>query len=156
MWATLLLVGLTAALGAEWLGLLHASARGATREEILPHTRPWAIAIVVTLALTFAWTGGESFAHHLRLRRQLALGLADPVVANRLLLWALSAFATVVVCAVLAACMRAGLAPLRHPLPLALIGVAALSASSCWTLAFLPPDGYLEAVRRRSAERTAR
>jgi hypothetical protein len=41
------------------------------------------------------------------MRRQLALGLGDPVVANRLLLWALSGFATVTLCAVLAASMPA-------------------------------------------------
>ena len=62
LWATLLLLGVAGALGAEWLGLLNASSRASTMEEILPHTRPWAIAIVVTLAVAFAWTGSESFA----------------------------------------------------------------------------------------------
>ena len=151
LWGTLLLVALSAVLGAEWLGLLHASAHGTTMEEILPHTRPWAIAIVGTLALSFAWTGGESFAHYLRLRRQLALGLGDAVVANRLLLWAIAGFATVALCAVIAACMLAGLAPLRHALPLTLIGVAALCAGGCWTLAFLPPAWYLAVLRSRAA-----
>jgi hypothetical protein len=47
--------------------------------------------------------------------------------------------------------MRAGLAPLRHVLPLALIGGAALGASACWTLAFLPPAAYLAALRQRAA-----
>ena len=152
LWATLLLVGLVGALGVEWLGLLHASARGATMEEILPHTRPWAIAIVTSLALAFGWTAGESFAHYRRLRRQRALGLGDPVVANRLLLWAIAGFATVLLCAVIGASMGAGLAPLRHGLPLAAIGSAALCASTCWTLAFLPPAWYLAALRGRSAQ----
>jgi hypothetical protein len=151
LWATLALLVIAGALGAEWLGLLEASARGRTMEEILPNTRPFAIAIVATLGLVFAWSGAEALAHWARMRRQLALGLGDPVVANRFLLWALSGFATVVLCAVLAASMRAGLAPLRHVLPLALIGGAALGASACWTLAFLPPAAYLERVRRRFA-----
>jgi hypothetical protein len=151
LWATLLLLLLAGALGAEWHGLVAASARGRTMEEILPHTGPFAIAIVTTLGLVFAWSGAESLAHHGRMRRQLALGLGDPVVANRLLLWALSGFATVALSAVLAACMHAGLAPMRHPLPLALIGGAALLASACWTLAFLPPAAYLDALRRRAA-----
>jgi hypothetical protein len=50
--------------------------------------------------------------------------------------------------------MWAGLAPLRHALPLTVIGAAALGASACWTLAFLPPPAYLEAVRRRFAARS--
>jgi hypothetical protein len=153
LWATLLLVLLAGALGAEWLGLLHASARGTTMEQILPHTRPWGIAIVATLALSFAWTGCEAWRYHRRLRRQLALGLGDPVVANRVLLWAVAGFATVVLCGVIVACMLAGLAPLRHALPLAAIALAALCTSACWLLAFLPPAAYLAAVRRHAPAR---
>jgi hypothetical protein len=151
LWATLLLLGVAGALGAEWLGLLNASSRASTMEEILPHTRPWAIAIVTTLALAFGWTGGESLAHYRRLLRQRAVGLGDAVVANRMLLWAIAGFATVLLCAVIGACMLAGLAPLRHALPLTAIGAAALCASTCWTLAFLPPASYLAAVRGRIA-----
>jgi hypothetical protein len=153
LWATLLLVLLVGALGAEWLGLLHASARGATMEEILPHTRPWGVAIVSTLGLAFAWTGAEAFVVHRRLRRQLAFGLGDPVVANRMLLWAAAGFATVLLCGAIAACMLAGLAPLRHALPLGAIALSALSTSACWLLAFLPPARYLAALQRRAAAR---
>jgi hypothetical protein len=151
LWATLLLVLAVGALGVEWLGLLHASARGTTMEEILPHTRPWGVAIVATLALAFAWTGCEAWAYHQRLRRQLALGLGDPVVANRMLLWAAAGFATVLMCGAIAACMLAGLAPLRHPLPLVAIALSSLCASACWLLAFFPPASYLTALRRRGA-----
>ena len=149
LWATSLLVVIAGVLGAEWLGLITASARGRTMAEILPHTRPWGIAIVATLAVVFGWTGVESFAYYAKLRRRLAIGLADPVVANRLLLWAVAGFAIVVLCTVIAASMLAGLAPLRHALPLAAIGAAAVVASVCWTLAFLPPASYLAALRRR-------
>jgi hypothetical protein len=51
---------------------------------------------------------------------------------------------------VIVACMAVGLAPLRHALPLAAIGAAALCASTCWMLAFLPPRSYLDALRRRA------
>jgi hypothetical protein len=121
--------------------------------EILPHTRPWGIAIVATLALVFAWTAAESLAYHAMLRRRIALGIADPVVANRVLLWAIAAVATVVLCGVIAASMLAGMAPMQHALPLCAIGAAALVASTCWTLAFLPPASYLAALRERSPVR---
>jgi hypothetical protein len=150
LWATLLLVLVVGALGAEWLGILLASASGSQLEVVLPRTRPWGIAIVGTLALVFAWSGCESLAYHARLRRQLAIGLGDPVVANRMLLWAVAGFATVTLCVAIAGCMLAGLPPLRHPLPLAAIAMAALSASACWTLAFLPPAAYLARVRARA------
>jgi hypothetical protein len=90
--------------------------------EILPHTPPWGIAIVVTLALVFAWTAAQSLAYHAMLRGRVALGIADPVVANRVLLWAIAGIATVVLYAVIAASMLAGLAPMQHALPLCAIG----------------------------------
>jgi hypothetical protein len=139
--ATLALLLLSGILGAEWLGLVLASGKGSTMQEIFPHTRPWGIAIVTTLALVFAWTAFESIAYAAKLRKRIALGLGDPDVARRMGLWAAAGLATVAVCAVIAACMLAGLPPLEHRLPLAALGVAPLVASVCWTLAFLPRRG---------------
>jgi hypothetical protein len=155
LWATALMVFLVGLCGVEWLGIVQASASGDTLAEVLPRTRPWGIAIVTTLAAVFAWTGCESLAHYRRLRRQLLLGLADPVVANRLWLCAVAGFATVGLGAAIAGCMLAGLPPLRHPLPLMAIGVAALTASVCWALAFLPPAAYLASIRRRASAASA-
>lgn len=156
LWATMLFVLIAGALGAEWLGLVTASASGATLEEVLPRTRPWGVSIVSTLALVFAWSGCESLVLYRKLRRQLALGLADPVVADRILLWAIAGMATVVLCAAIAGCMLAGMAPLAHPLPLVAIAATALCSSLCWTLAFVPPASYLARVRARSAVAAAR
>jgi hypothetical protein len=155
LWATALMAFLVGLCGVEWLGIVHASASGDTLATVLPRTRPWGIAIVATVAAVFGWSGCESFAHYRRLRRQLALGLGDPVVANRIGLWAVAGFATLGLCAVIAGCMAAGQAPLQQPLPLAAIAVAALAASTCWTLAFLPPEAYLASIRRRAAAAAA-
>ncbi|MEN8162342.1 MAG: hypothetical protein ABFS41_19885 [Myxococcota bacterium] len=151
LWATALMAFLVGLCGVEWLGIVTASASGDTLAVVLPRTRPWGIAIVSTVAFVFAWSGYESLAHYRRLRRQLALGLGDPVVANRLGLWAVAGFATTALCCVIDGCMLAGLAPLGHAVPLAAIGVAALTASACWTLAFLPPEAYLVSIRHRAA-----
>jgi hypothetical protein len=146
------LVGLAAlALAAEGIGLMTASSRGSTMDEILPHTRPWAIAIVATVAAAFAWSAMESLRYHARLRRRLALGLADPVVVDRFALWTLSGLATVGVCTGIVGSMLAGFAPLRDAVPLVAIAAAGLTASISWYLAFLPPAAYLGWVRRRSA-----
>lgn len=151
LWATALMALLVGLCGVEWLGIVHASASGDTLAAVLPRTRPWGVAIVSTLAAVFAWSGFESLAHYRRVRRQLVLGLGDPVVANRLWLWAVAGFATVGLGCVIAGCMLAGLPPLRHALPLTAIGVAALTGSVCWALAFLPPEAYLASIRRRAA-----
>jgi hypothetical protein len=155
LWATALMAFLVGLCGVEWLGIVQASATGDTLAVVLPRTRPWGIAIVGTLAAVFAWTGFESLAHYRRLRRQLVLGLADPVVTNRVWLWAVAGFATVGLCAAIGGCMWAGLPPLGHPLPLMAIGIAALSASVCWGLAFLPPSAYLASIRRRASASAA-
>jgi len=150
LWATAGMAFLVALCGVEWLGIVSASASGDTLEVVLPRTRPWGIAIVCTLSAVFAWTGLESLVHHRRLRRRLALGLADPVVTNRMWLWSVSGFATVGLGTVIAACMLAGLAPLGHALPQVAICAAALTSSACWTLAFLPPAAYRDSIRRRA------
>lgn len=45
---------------------------------------------------TFAWNALESFWLHDQLRRRLALGLAEPEVVNRVLLWGIGSFAAFV------------------------------------------------------------
>lgn len=149
-WARTLVVLAALALGAQFAGILYGSQLGQTLEQIVPHTRPWALGTVSTVALSFAWTAAEALPYHARLRRRLALGLADAVVVNRMLLWGVSGIAAAVLCAVLASTMLAGQAPLRDPLPLAVIGVAGTFASCTWYLAFLPPEAWLRFVRRRS------
>lgn len=143
------------ALALEWLGLVRASAGGRTMEEILPHTRPFGIAIVLTLAAAFAWTAFESFAWWSRLRKRTEIGLADPVVADRMRLWGAAGVAVATLCAVLALSMAMGLAPMRHAVPLGCIALAAIVASVCWTLAFLAPASYREGVRARAARATS-
>ena len=43
----------------------------------------------VGFTLPFGWAGTEAFAQHLQARRRVRLGLCDPLVCNRFLLWAL-------------------------------------------------------------------
>jgi hypothetical protein len=142
------------ALAVQWVGLLSASSRGASLDEIVPHTRPWALAIVLTLALGFLWTAVESLTYHALLRRRLALGLADPVVTNRFLLWGLSGLATVALSATVAASLLAGHAPLRDTPPLVCIALAGVVSAGTWYLAFLPPAPYLRFLRRREPARS--
>jgi hypothetical protein len=149
-WARLLVGLAVVVLAIEWWGLVQASGKGTTLDEIIPHTRPWALAIVGMVSLSFLWTAVESLDYHRMLRRRLALGLADPVVVNRFLLWAFSGFALVALCAAIMASMLAGYAPLRDGPPLLCIASGAVVASVSWYLAFLPPDAYVRFVQRRA------
>lgn len=149
-WARRVVTLAALTLAVQTAGIVRASTRARALPEILPLTRPWAIAIVATTGLGFAWTGVESARHHARLRRRLALGLADPVVVNRFLLWELSAAAVVVLTAAVGGCLAARMAVLAEPAPLIAVACAGLVASAGWALAFLPPASYVRWLARRS------
>jgi hypothetical protein len=98
-----------------------------------------------------AWTGLESFVYYGRMRKRRVLGLADPVVTNRFLLWGLVAVAALV----------ASGAPLIvgflggdsfNDVPTRLAGAAAtIFGSVCLQLAFLPPRSYVSWLQARAA-----
>jgi len=50
-------------------------------------TRQWAQLSLSAGCAASLWTGLEALRYHVMLRRRLALGLADPTVTNRFLLW---------------------------------------------------------------------
>ncbi len=107
--------------------------------------------VVALVAAAFGWTAVESLAYYRKLMRRLALGLAEPEVANRFWLWGVGAAATSAICTLMLAPMSMGMAPLQSPLVLTLMAVAAVVCSICWCFAFFPPQAYLERVRDRYA-----
>lgn len=142
----LLLVGLLSwASGVAWLGLLQAN-HGASMEEIFASTRPWAMLFVALLLAAFAWTAIEAGLHRSRLIRRLELGLADPILINRMSLWLGSALGLVVLLGAILAAMSQGIAPLRSLPAVTAICLAASAVGVCWGLAFFPPSTYLDWV----------
>jgi len=146
-----IVTGVALAIGCVVGGFVHADGQGQTLAEILPHTRPWACAIVGLVVGAFGWTGLESLHYYRLQRRRLRLGLADPVVANRFLLWAVAGLATAVLCLAILGYLLAGLVVLRDPLPLLTVAVACAFMSGAWYLAFFPPRRYLAYLRDRAA-----
>lgn len=101
--------------------------------------------------VSYAWGAAEALRYHGRLRRRLRLGLADPAIAHRFLLWGVSG-----VCAT-ASVLTTSL--FRHGLgrelsstavPFAAVQVALFVAAVCLWLAFYPPAPYRR-WRMRSA-----
>ena len=81
--AILLVVGVGgSAMGGDWEGFSISSG--------------WFWLEWVGYTLPFVWAGSETFAQYSRARRRKQLGLCDPLVCNRYLLWAL--FGTLQVC----------------------------------------------------------
>jgi hypothetical protein len=97
-------------------------------------------------SLTFAWNAVESFLLHGQLRRRASLGLADPEVVSRVLMWGVGSAAAWAM-TMHGLVLRATIGPVvadGHRIVASGIGLVAAVAIS---LAFFPPAAY----RRRFA-----
>ena len=98
------------------------------------------------------WTGWESLRYHGLMRRRLAIGIADPVVVDRFRLWAISMFAAAAISTIGVLLQRIfGISINGTTAGHLLVGPLGLVISISLWLAFLPPAGYLERVRRRAS-----
>jgi len=111
----------------------------------------WTILLMAPFVLGMLWTGIESLRQHRLMRRRVALGLADPVVSNRFLLWALGNLGAVAGTLVMAVSLLLGWRVVEHPVPMLGLSAAGLTLSVSWLLAFLPPGAYLAYLRSRPA-----
>ncbi len=98
----------------------------------------------------YVWAAAESLYHYVLSRRRLRLGLADPVVADRFLLWgiAMSAVSAMFVNAGVSQLMSMGV---PTPLWYLLDGGFAVIASGAMWVTFFPPQTYLAWVARRTS-----
>jgi hypothetical protein len=84
-WARGLLLATLACLA---FGLIGSAAVG-DWEGIYPLTNPWFWVEWLGMCLPLAWVSVEGLLEYTRASRRMALGLCDPIVANRFLLWCL-------------------------------------------------------------------
>ena len=133
------------------LGTSIAQLTAETPEAMLSAQMTWGGVSLVMSAAAYGWTGLESLRHHAQHRRRLALGLADPVVTDRMLLWGLMGLTTLLVIlidAVLLYTLGAFARTVAIPLVTCTGGLA---VGALLLLAFFPPASYLERVRRQAA-----
>jgi hypothetical protein len=145
----------------RWLGLYFLAAPGfAVR--VLNGPAYW-IGFAVRIA-ALVWMAVEAFRYRGLLRRRVALGLAEPLVANRFLLWGLWALCAVAMGLsdpVARVWHRAltGTASVWHPeigRPIVVVVMAMTSAvgvvgATCVFLTFFPTAGYRRWVARGAA-----
>jgi hypothetical protein len=106
-----------------------------------------ALVQVTGMTLAYAWTGGESLWQHGLMRRRATLGLVDPTVSNRLLLWGLTAVAVVAGMLLNGAAIALRIPFLERPEILLASSLAGLVQAVFLTLAFSPPRFYLSWMR---------
>jgi hypothetical protein len=110
-------------------------------------TGPALLLCQLVYAGAFVWSALEGFSQHRDARKRMAIGLADPVVANRFLLFAIFGVAGAGI--VLA---NAAAVVLERNIATSLVvvvpaGVLSLVAAAAMFLAILPPAWFLARVR---------
>ncbi|MGH0029583.1 MAG: hypothetical protein ACQGVC_07320 [Myxococcota bacterium] len=121
-----------------------------TPGQYAPATRAGLALLAADFCASMAWTAWESLRYHARMRRRLAVGLADAVVVNRFLLWGVGCGTVACVPMAMIASVAAGLDLVVHPVPLLLMSVGGFVISVCWTLTFFPPRAYTRWVTARA------
>jgi len=117
--------------------------------------RDWMAGIRVAILGSYLWAAIESALEYRMARRRLALGLSDPVVVNRLLLWCLTGCLEVLINAVDLTLHMLGLSPVSHAGAMSVTATGGLVASAMMYLTFLPPSRYLDWVQRRATAHEA-
>lgn len=104
---------------------------------------------------TNLWVSWEPLRYHLLMRRRLKLGLADPVVVDRFLLWGVGSASRLVLVvfgvgsALIVRHLEPATALAYSKLVLAGTSACGLAASVAYWLAFHPSPAYLRWVERR-------
>lgn len=107
--------------------------------------------LTLLLALaSYVWTAAESLRYWALLRRRLALGLADPVVTNRFLLWGLVSVFSFLSLVGPTLGNLAGIDVAENAVMRLTTAVAGLVCSAALALAFTPPAAYTRWVRDRA------
>lgn len=108
------------------------------------------------LVAALLWGAIEALRYRERMRRRARLGLGDPVVENRFLVWGIGAAAAGIgsVFSMVAGTLY-GAEALVDPQLLLLLSLHGMVAALCMWLAFLPPRAYLRRLTRERASTAA-
>ncbi len=126
----------------------------ATIDREAADTVPYFVGIFVRLA-SGAWGAFESLQWWSRMRKRLAIGLGDPVVTNRFLLWGLANVTTFVIFASTIAMPRTTEDPSLSSNLMIVISLLTIVAAAVQWLAFFPTQRYRRWVRGSAGTATA-
>ena len=129
-----------------------------TSTDAMAPTGPVYVAYLLLSCVYPIWMAVESLAYHRMMRRRVAIGLADPVVANRFLLWGIASLTTTAaVCSIVSVMAAAALAggrmdPSATMVQIAMIATSAFGVATnvLYWLTLFPPKGYVARLRRTS------
>jgi hypothetical protein len=100
-------------------------------------------------AFSYGWTAIEALRYRELMVRRLVLGLAEPEVVNRFLLWAIAGVGAFLGSGTMSIVSLVGAMPWQDPIALSAVGLGGVTSAVCAWLAFMPPRAYLAWVRAR-------
>jgi hypothetical protein len=150
-WARGLAAAAIAGMTATSIATLAATATAPDQSSSFEVTWSFNLAFQLLCTLGFGWIAVEGLHEWSRSRRRLALGLSDPVVSNRLLMWGVFGASTTLLCLVLAGLLLSGTPSATSPLAQVSQAAFGITSSAAAMLAFFPPRSYRELLRRRGA-----
>jgi hypothetical protein len=144
-WARALAVTLLAILAASWIGMVF----GDQPAGALRGGGWYRLGSAVTANYPF-WITFEALHYYGLMRRRQAIGLADPVVTNRFLLWGIASLfaAAAVWTAALPGLLVSSMAEQARlaPLILSVTGILGIGSIATYWLTFFPPRWYLRTL----------
>jgi hypothetical protein len=152
-WAWVLACGAILALAVAGFGRIGALGAADRALSALQVGREWSLATGSLSSLCYAWLGLEGMLEWRSSRRRLALGLADPVVSNRFLMWGLFGISTTTLSLFLLFLQIVSPEGTRSLTGQLATTVFGLVSSGTVMLAFCPPQRYLAWVRARAEGR---
>ena len=89
-----------------------------------------------------AWMAAESLRYYGQMKKRVAIGLGDPLVANRFLLWGIGASFGVLMIVTSVAPVFLPTTHVLLPVSIVILGISGLGAAIPYWLAFFPPRAY--------------
>lgn len=111
-------------------------------------------AILLALGGGYAWTAIEGLRHYRMMRKRRAVGLADPIVTNRFLLWGLTGLVSMTWNGVASSYLLAGVNISTHPVPVLAISLGGLASAVMLVLIFMAPARYTRWVEGERSSRS--
>lgn len=143
--------GLAAAIPAGMLLAILATALGQGHAAELRAPGPGYVGQQVLGLVALSWTSWEALRYGLQMRRRLALGLADPVVVDRLLLWGGGVGVATLMSLTTGVAQLRGVDLQATIAGAAFVGVSGVIAAGAIYLAFFPPVAYTRWVAERAS-----
>ena len=116
--------------------------------ESMAHGRLPGAMFLLVLALVWGWTALEGLRYYRMMRKRMALGLAEPVVTNRFLLWGMNGLTSVAWVGVSIIMFARGVNLAMSPLAVTTTSAGGLANAIFLLLIFMPPAPYTRWIER--------